>query len=87
MIIQQQHCVFMTEQHFRHVIDKYNLMKFSCTNDMFRPKTLGNLDFRMMNYKGYAIYNDHYMLFVWLPSEQLAREIIQHIKDTEVLFQ
>lgn len=82
----------MTPEHFQFIVDKFELLQYSSytaawiknlqhtTTDGWSIQDYGNW--------GYAIRNKPrvYNVIVRIPNEELAKEILQCIKDTEILF-
>lgn len=76
----------MKKEHFNYIVQKFNLTRYSKTNDMFRPNELGEMRIKGDSWSCICILNNEKIIFTWLPSRRFAREIITHIQKTEMLF-
>lgn len=91
----------MTPEHFLYIVDKFKLVQYvndhSVVYDAQWIRNVGHTtpdgwEIRMLDEfneeSKYAIYNlpHTHNVFINIPSEALAKDILQCIKDTEILF-
>lgn len=86
----------MKKEHFEYITEHFNLSQYSPENNaasIWREEREG--DMNVSDLEVMAISNNRYhihtkkhrnSLFCYIPSRELAMEIIEHIKDTEILF-
>lgn len=87
----------MTKDHFAHVSEHFNLVQYSVSNrpDVWEQNREGavvssTLRVDQFGYRigihGQDMRGRKRGIYVWLPNMQLAEEILQYIKSTEILF-
>ena len=85
----------MTRDHYAYISEQFNLSQYGDENnpDMWRVDYEGIIcssslsSYEAPYIRGWAIGKiDLDAIFVSIPTKELADEIIQHIKDTEIMF-
>lgn len=78
----------MVKDHFYYLVEKFGLPSSNKFTEVDKITSVDDLIVHKFNDNMYIIknsYNKAY-IFTYIPTEEIANKIIQHAKDTELLF-